>query len=794
MPKNRQVCTRGKIWELHIHSNQCFSADSELKKLTIPEYVTELLSVLDDYDDLEMISFTDHNKINFDIYWEFDSRNSKYVLLPGIEIDVCLVPNGEKKDSKHVIAYFDAIGDMDKLAHLAACINTFMEEKKVGVQKGEKPIYIHELLDKLLSLNVQFVLSPHALKQPKRDFDADWHGMEEAEQRGEMKKYLDQFFCFWEASGSKQIHHATDFLKDMDCGERMSIIAFSDSKDFKKLKRYLDHPCQYFNALPNFNGLKMAGSEITRITREQYAVDDADLGSYIGQIEFDGQLIELTPRLNAIIGGRGSGKSVLLDSIANHLGLSDGQLDKDRLEFIQAFPVVVTSMSGISIDPSQFNFDYYNQSYISKLFQKHGEDFNRELESYFRSAFEHVEQIDVEAIRREKSDAFAELFTSQQASKSDNLVGFVEKYAIDRKDALDIAIPSKGKKVVKKLVDFNYEKTLTDLDGAIKKKIPAFLSEDEEVKEAVRNLKQVVCSRAYEERMAYLTDEHLFNIIVDAFRRKKTEISRAQKDRSDAIGLFQAKFENKTLGYRQRVALVNAIIKVSASFQTHYEKPYTANGEKEKAFQFKRELDVEHPIDFMIRLFAEQMLSDKKVGQCRRENLWTYILRFCFGGDCYKQNYSADTLYKALSEFKLEYEERSAIYFRNDSGSYVDISKLSPGTQTNILIEYIVHQDTGIPLLIDQPEDNVDNQTIFEKIRDWFMSLKTSRQVIVVTHDANIVINADADNIILAKQRSNGDFQYDWGALEYGDMLDNASLILDGGKEAVKRRLVKYGE
>ena len=74
------------------------------------------------------------------------------------------------------------------------------------------------------------------------------------------------------------------------------------------------------------------------------------------------------------------------------------------------------------------------------------------------------------------------------------------------------------------------------------------------------------------------------------------------------------------------------------------------------------------------------------------------------------------------------------------------------------------------------------------------MTLKKMRQVIVVTHDANIVINADADNVILATQQNDGSFVYKYGALEHEDILEDASLILDGGKEAVRRRLVKYGE
>lgn len=56
------------MWELHIHSNQCFSADKKLKELSIPNYVTSLLEVLEGYEDLEMISFTDHNHICPELY------------------------------------------------------------------------------------------------------------------------------------------------------------------------------------------------------------------------------------------------------------------------------------------------------------------------------------------------------------------------------------------------------------------------------------------------------------------------------------------------------------------------------------------------------------------------------------------------------------------------------------------------------------------------------------------------------------------------------------------------------
>ena len=143
--------------------------------------------------------------------------------------------------------------------------------------------------------------------------------------------------------------------------------------------------------------------------------------------------------------------------------------------------------------------------------------------------------------------------------------------------------------------------------------------------------------------------------------------------------------------------------------------------------------------------------------------------------DLYNINYECNILYGNTKE-KLEI-----------------INKMSPGTQTNILMEYIVSKDTTIPLLIDQPEDNIDNETIYTKLTNWFRKLKSKRQVIVVTHDANIVINADAENVVIANKEDNDLFNYSYGALEYGEILDRISIILDGGVEAVERRLKKYG-
>ena len=124
---------------------------------------------------------------------------------------------------------------------------------------------------------------------------------------------------------------------------------------------------------------------------------------------------------------------------------------------------------------------------------------------------------------------------------------------------------------------------------------------------------------------------------------------------------------------------------------------------------------------------------------------------------------------------------------------FVDLHNTSPGTQANAVMEFILHTESTIPLLIDQPEDNIDNEARYAQLTRWIRTQKYKRQIILVTHDANIVINGDAECVIIANHTGDR-FCYEYGALEYGDILDKAAVILDGGKMAIHRRMEKYGE
>ena len=125
----------------------------------------------------------------------------------------------------------------------------------------------------------------------------------------------------------------------------------------------------------------------------------------------------------------------------------------------------------------------------------------------------------------------------------------------------------------------------------------------------------------------------------------------------------------------------------------------------------------------------------------------------------------------------------------------INIADLSPGTRGVVLVVvYLALDDLDTrPLIIDQPEENLDPQSIFEELVPLFREAKRNRQVIMVTHNANLVVNADADQVIVASvgPYSGGGLppiSYSGGGLDEPATRDAVCRILEGGVEAFKER------
>lgn len=125
----------------------------------------------------------------------------------------------------------------------------------------------------------------------------------------------------------------------------------------------------------------------------------------------------------------------------------------------------------------------------------------------------------------------------------------------------------------------------------------------------------------------------------------------------------------------------------------------------------------------------------------------------------------------------------------------VDIERLSPGTRGIVLLLLYLALDAHDerPLIIDQPEENLDPQSVFEELVPAFCEAKKRRQIVIVTHNANLVVNTDVDQVIVAhcgQHRPEGlpSITYQSGGLENPKIREAVCSILEGGARAFQER------
>lgn len=167
-----------------------------------------------------------------------------------------------------------------------------------------------------------------------------------------------------------------------------------------------------------------------------------------------------------------------------------------------------------------------------------------------------------------------------------------------------------------------------------------------------------------------------------------------------------------------------------------------------------------------------------------------------------------DAVVKILEDyFDLDFK----ISYKNDS-----LDRMSPGKKGLVLLRLLIDlSNEEWPILLDQPEDDLDNRSVYDDLVSFVKNKKKKRQIIMVTHNPNLVVGADAEQIIVANQegqergRENKKFKFEYvsGALEntfeLSETVEKAILfkkgirqhvceVLEGGKEAFQKRERKY--
>ncbi len=118
------------------------------------------------------------------------------------------------------------------------------------------------------------------------------------------------------------------------------------------------------------------------------------------------------------------------------------------------------------------------------------------------------------------------------------------------------------------------------------------------------------------------------------------------------------------------------------------------------------------------------------------------------------------------------------------------LERLSLGQKATVLIKIYLAEGEQ-PIVIDSHDDHLDNEFIMEELVGAFREARKFRQVVVASNNGNVVVNSDADQIVVA-QRRNGEISYSAGAMEDREIRAHALRVLEGGQQAFRKRQEKY--
>lgn len=154
-----------------------------------------------------------------------------------------------------------------------------------------------------------------------------------------------------------------------------------------------------------------------------------------------------------------------------------------------------------------------------------------------------------------------------------------------------------------------------------------------------------------------------------------------------------------------------------------------------------------------------------------------------------KKGQSAASVYDLI--FGLNFlEPRYSLLFQD-----AQIEQLSPGQRGALLLIFYLLVDKGkAPIILDQPEENLDNETVFRLLVPVLSEAKKQRQIIMVTHNPNLAVVCDAEQIIHAnfERAANFTISYESGAIEHCSLNGSVVTVLEGTKPAFNNRSGKY--
>lgn len=758
--------------DLHIHSKaSAYKEASGYVDESKIENVDVLLSKLQD-NNVNLISITDHNCFDYELYKKIKELINKqpYIniknILPGVEFDVKL----EEKSSIacHIICIFDD-SNMENVAIIQNKI-----EKVKKIENKDDYYSLNEFENILYEIGISVLLIAHQKSDLEvKEFSKNHHSLSEAVESP--KEWIKTgYINALEYQKPRVQGMIKNNLKDMK--NKFATITGSDchvwsaypNKDTKEKedKDYLT----IIKCLPTFKGLVLSlTSPDTRFERK----DEGNNSNYINEIKLGDISYELSTGINAIIGENGAGKSFILGKIngeenkkykkineINNIKIS--KVGSPSITKISQGEIIEKVKSGNLLDNDS---EFYDEISTKNEFESNINNFVKNLKKYVEDRIN----------KKESLEKINSLKIQIKEYKD------IKNYYI----ALNTDIETKDNNPNDRYTEIN--NIYTKLYNEYKSNSDYYKKESEKGKKISEILKSLLELRQIiaKERDEIIQHNKVINVIIGVFDEinKKIKMDRTSQENENIemiteIRDFAEKIKKHIIAKDKEIEFPN------------FPKPIDGTSVKAKyGFKFIKEAKYNNANlekNLYRELFIQNYQSKEKIMNINTKEAFTSAVK---GSTTYEMIES--NLNSNIQKFIEEYtKEETSI--KDENGT--DEIGTTPGeiALTYYRLQLSKEIDSDV-ILIDQPEDDISMRRIENYMINYFNSVRDKKQVIFVTHNPLLVVNLDVDNVIdVSKDRKNV-LSIKAGCLEDDNLLEVVSESLDGGKEAVERRLKVYG-
>lgn len=548
------------------------------------------------------------------------------------------------------------------------------------------------------------------------------------------------------------------------------------SKNYETLRLAFIDPESRIMSNEHFNQIRINETNI-----EKFRISNCD---FIEEIEFD-----FSPHLNVIIGGRSSGKSLLLWLLSNKIDSLKPQKDYN----IPHINTIIKSVNDKNFkDITSIDKDdiiSISQGEIVKYFER------QELKEL---AFKVGKKNEYQAVENEFSEHNAKLNEIQ--NKLSTAYGEAYEETLNKTFVLHAKTIEN---ILSREVIFNFDSRI----------LISVIDKTTEINEILGIIEVI------NENIKIFSNHSLISLdpeqeiikekFLDILKIKKEEINKLKIITNnklkfirnidqiiyDANTQLTAKSSSKAIGKNQLQKLKNTI---TTKFQKYSQlKEYCDKIENFK-YSLYKEIDLYENIKLVLEVSEEASLKtellDSIINSYSGISIYENVLKLLYNQTTVKSYRNIEPIsFTKKIDSQLNPIKKSMLapkdYLRySDNETSKD---KSPGYNSEKYLEIILKQTNTKSILIDQPEDNLGNRFISQNLVKLLREIKHSKQIFLVTHNPSIVVYGDAETIILA-QNNNNTITYKQIKLEDKTAQTEICEILDGGEYIFKKRSEKY--